>query len=68
MYCYWGNQVRLESEKVAIACSQVDFVGTDVQFQKSLCLIIRRCQKPIVLTAGKFTTLSLQTYVWVNQS
>ncbi|KRT78370.1 hypothetical protein AMK59_7488 [Oryctes borbonicus] len=68
LYCYWGNEVRLESEEIANACWQVDFVGIDVQFQKSLVLMIRRCQKPIVLTAGKFTKLSLETYVWVRLS
>lgn len=66
MYCYWGNEVALESQAVAKACYDVDFVGTDIQFQKGLALIIKRSHKPVNMTAGKFTKLSLKMYAWVN--
>ncbi|XP_071055834.1 odorant receptor 10-like isoform X1 [Onthophagus taurus] len=65
LYCFWGNEVRDESVKIADACWETNFVGTDVRFQKALASIIRRSQKPIVITAGKFSDLSLKSYVWL---
>ncbi|XP_071052073.1 odorant receptor 82a-like [Onthophagus taurus] len=65
LYCYWGNELALESEKVAWTCYESDFVGAGCSFQKSLVLIMNRSQKPILLTAGKFTNLSLMTFVGI---
>ncbi|XP_071056027.1 odorant receptor 4-like [Onthophagus taurus] len=65
LYCFWGNEVRIESELVSDAFWEMNFTGTDVRFQKKLIFILRRSQKPIVITAGKFTDLSLKTYAWV---
>nr|XP_022902049.1 putative odorant receptor 92a [Onthophagus taurus] len=63
--CYWGNEVARQSEAMALSCTEADFVGADLQFQKDLVFLIRNCQKPIVLTAGNFTELSLKTFVWI---
>lgn len=65
-FCYWGNEVTLNSLAVADACNEVDYVGTDLRFQKGLALIIQRSQRPVELTAGKFAVLSLNTFVSVR--
>nr|AVH87271.1 odorant receptor 30 [Holotrichia parallela] len=61
--CYWSNELTLESESVAYACYEVNFVGASPAFQKNLALMIQRSQRPVVLTAGKFVNLSLDAYV-----
>ncbi|XP_071052071.1 putative odorant receptor 92a [Onthophagus taurus] len=63
LYCYWGNELALESQKVASTCYEINFVGAHISFQKSLVIIIQRSQKPIEITAGKFTRLTLMTFV-----
>ena len=66
LYCFWGNEVAMQSQEIAMACWNANFIGTDVRFQKNLVFVIRAGQKPIILTAGKFVPLSLATYVWVG--
>ncbi|XP_044727752.1 odorant receptor Or2-like [Chrysoperla carnea] len=62
LYCWWGNEVSVQSEKVAESISEINYVGTTTKFQKSLIFIMKRAQKPIVFTAGKFSALSVETY------
>ncbi|KAF5307604.1 hypothetical protein FQR65_LT06760 [Abscondita terminalis] len=65
MICFYGNQIIVKSELIADTCYNVDFIGTDVRFQKSLLIMIRRSQEPIVFTVGNFAPLSLVTAVGV---
>lgn len=62
---YWGEQVMQESELVGNAIYESNFMGTDLRFQKAVGLIIRRSQRPAVITAGKFTNIGLTTFAWV---
>ncbi|KAF5301373.1 hypothetical protein FQA39_LY10771 [Lamprigera yunnana] len=61
MNCYNGNEIIIKSEQIGNACYNLNFVGTDIRFQKSLVFMIQRSQKPIVFTVGKFASLSLMT-------
>ncbi|KAF2887354.1 hypothetical protein ILUMI_18819 [Ignelater luminosus] len=54
LICFWGEQVINESQLVANAVFDMDFVGTDVRFQKGLILIMQRSQKPVTLTANRY--------------
>lgn len=54
-----------ESEAAAAACYDLDFVGSDVRFQKSLQLIMLRSQKPTLITGAKIFGLTLGTFVSV---
>ncbi|KAK5650739.1 hypothetical protein RI129_001768 [Pyrocoelia pectoralis] len=60
---YIGNEVTLESEKVGVACSEINYVGENLKFQKAIILIIERSQRPIRPTIGKLADLSLLTFV-----
>lgn len=66
LICYWGNEISLESQNVIHACYDVNFFGSDVRFQKALFLIMERSKRPITLTAGKFSPLTLGTFLWVT--
>ncbi|KAK4887851.1 hypothetical protein RN001_004122 [Aquatica leii] len=62
---YFGTQLAIASENIAHTFYEMDFVGLDVRFQKSLLLIIMRGQKPSWLTIGGFTNLSIGVFAWV---
>ncbi|KAK4882956.1 hypothetical protein RN001_006275 [Aquatica leii] len=61
-----GETVTYESEQVANAVYNIEFVGTDVRFQKCLVNLIRQSQKPIRVKAGKFIDMSLLSYAQVS--
>lgn len=66
LFCYWGNEVALESQSLAFSCYEVNFVDMPKNFQKQLIFMMQRCQRPVILTAGKFVNLSLSAYVSVR--
>ncbi|XP_031345781.1 uncharacterized protein LOC116172672 [Photinus pyralis] len=65
---YWGNEVTLASQNVRNACYEVEFYGADVRFQKGIVLIMERSKKPITFTAGKFSALTLGTFIWIART
>lgn len=65
---FWGTKVITESLALAKSCYEVEFVGTDIRFQKALILIMQRSQSPFKLTLGRFAALSLVTLLGVNFS
>ncbi|KAF5303884.1 hypothetical protein FQR65_LT18911 [Abscondita terminalis] len=65
MLSYFGTQLATASEDISNTLYEMDFVGLDIRFQKSLLLIIMRSQKPSWLTIGGFTNLSISVYAWV---
>nr|QBB72956.1 odorant receptor [Protaetia brevitarsis] len=65
IYCYCGNELTLSSTSVSFACYEADFIDEDLWFQKNLLMIMMRSQKPVALTAGKFTVLSLPAFVGI---
>ncbi|XP_031353882.1 odorant receptor 49b-like isoform X1 [Photinus pyralis] len=65
---FWGEQVILQSQLVAEAAYETDFVGTDLRFQKALILTMIRSQRPVKLTAGKFAFIQLFTFTWVSNA
>ncbi|KAF2896693.1 hypothetical protein ILUMI_09480, partial [Ignelater luminosus] len=65
IYCYWGEEVNRESQLVGFFAYNSNFPGTDLKFQRALVLIIRRSQRPTVITAGGFTEIGLPTFFWI---
>ncbi|KAK4885512.1 hypothetical protein RN001_001783 [Aquatica leii] len=63
---YYGNEITIESQNIAKACYNVEFVGTDIKFQKSLLLMMQKSQIPISMTVGKFALLSITTSLTVS--
>ncbi|XP_044739974.1 odorant receptor 4-like [Chrysoperla carnea] len=62
IYCYFGQEISTESELIAEAAYNCEWIGTEHKVQTSLMLLINRSQRPLYLTAGKFSKLSLETY------
>nr|QBB72944.1 odorant receptor [Protaetia brevitarsis] len=65
MYCFWGNEVTLQAEEVAVAVAEADWVGAPRSVMKAMVVIIARSQKPLYMTAGKFVNLSIDTFMRV---
>ncbi|KAF2895754.1 hypothetical protein ILUMI_10422 [Ignelater luminosus] len=65
--CYCGNELSKSSEYIANMCYKINFIGTDIKFQKSLLLIMMRSQKPVRLTIGKFAGISIEIFTWVSK-
>ncbi|KAK4874300.1 hypothetical protein RN001_013660 [Aquatica leii] len=68
MICFYGETMRKESEDVALAAYDIDFVGANIDIQKSIILLIRRSQTATKLRAGKFLDASLATLVWIMRT
>ncbi|KAF5294996.1 hypothetical protein FQA39_LY13306 [Lamprigera yunnana] len=60
---YFGSEVTIVLEAIADTCYGLDFIGTDLRFQKSLVMIMKRSQKPIRITVGGFVALSIAVFV-----
>ncbi|XP_031356035.1 uncharacterized protein LOC116180270 [Photinus pyralis] len=61
--CWFTQRVITESDQVASSCYDVDFVGTDLKFQKALMLMIGKAKRPVRFTIGKFAPFCIVTLV-----
>ncbi|XP_063243676.1 odorant receptor Or2-like isoform X1 [Bacillus rossius redtenbacheri] len=62
VYCYYGSEITSESLKVGEALYFSDWLGAPMAFKQHCVLVIARSHRPVRFTAGKFGTLSLDTY------
>nr|XP_022912590.1 odorant receptor 4-like [Onthophagus taurus] len=63
IYCWHGNEVMLVSNEIIDAAFESDWINVSTSSQKSLLLMMMRAQRPIKMSAGKFTFLSLETFM-----
>ncbi|XP_031352497.1 odorant receptor 67a-like [Photinus pyralis] len=66
--CYYGEELAHYSEQVGTVAYQLDFVGTDLRFQKSLILMIQRSQDTLQIKAGRMIGATMNTAVWIIRS
>ncbi|GJQ83666.1 hypothetical protein Trydic_g14375 [Trypoxylus dichotomus] len=65
-YCFVGNELTVQSEKMADAVYACNWhLSDDIRFKKELILVIQRCQKPQTLTAAGFIDLNFVSYISV---
>lgn len=67
IYCWHGNEVSLESVKIANVAYECNWISSDKNAKSSLMLMIQRAQRPSYLTAAKFTKVSLESFVVVSK-
>ncbi|KAK4874810.1 hypothetical protein RN001_014170 [Aquatica leii] len=65
LICKAGQNMTNESEKIAECIYEIDFVGTDLRFQKSIVILLRRAQKPARIKAGGLVNVSTVTSLHV---
>nr|QNS36244.1 olfactory receptor 59 [Mythimna separata] len=66
IFCYYGNEVTAESERVTQSLYSMDWRRARLPFRRSLVLVMERAKRPLRPTAGRIIPLSLDTYVTVN--
>lgn len=64
--CYYGNKLVTASGEVAHAAYASKWYGKGLKNSKNLIWIIQKAQKPNVLTAFKFSVVSLDVYSSVS--
>lgn len=65
-YCWHGNEVQIVSGEVSSYVFNINWIIMKESIKKSLILIMMRSQRPCYFTAGKFSLLSLQTFMTVR--
>ncbi|XP_056637748.1 odorant receptor 42a-like [Diorhabda sublineata] len=65
LFCYFGNEITSASEEIRSALFECDWMSGSTRFKKSIVLTMIRMQRPLYLTIGKFSPLTLSTIVAV---
>ncbi|KAI7815069.1 Odorant receptor Or10a [Rhyzopertha dominica] len=68
MYCWFGNEVILKSDEITRACYESNWEDFDASTKRTLLIIMERAKRPIILTAAKFSVLSLTSFASVMRS
>nr|AOE48064.1 putative odorant receptor OR59 [Athetis lepigone] len=68
IYCYYGNEVTVESERVSQSIYSMEWRRERPAFRRSLVLVMERAKRPLRPTAGRIIPLSLDTYVTILKS
>nr|XP_050864461.1 odorant receptor Or1-like [Vespula vulgaris] len=68
IYCWHGNELQLHNTYVSTAAYSNDWWNAGNHFKRALQIIIIRAHRPLILSAGKVFTLSLNTFVNVSIS
>nr|ALD51499.1 odorant receptor 34 [Locusta migratoria] len=63
MYCWYADDILYQSSRLAMSAYACNWPGAPPQLQRALVFIIRRTQRPLGLTAGKFYYVSRETFV-----
>ncbi|XP_046998424.1 odorant receptor Or2-like [Schistocerca americana] len=63
LYCWFGNDVLTESERLQLSAYSSQWVGASPRFRKELRLFLCRAHRPLRLTASKFYTISRETFL-----
>ncbi|XP_049961698.1 odorant receptor Or2-like [Schistocerca serialis cubense] len=63
LYCWFGNDVLTESERLQLSAYSSQWVGASPRFRRELRLFLCRAHRPLRLTASKFYTISRETFL-----
>ncbi|CAG9796252.1 unnamed protein product [Diatraea saccharalis] len=63
LYCYYGNEVTVESDRVVQSIYSMDWLHAPLSFKRSVVLTMERAKRPLRPTAGHLIPLSLDTFV-----
>ncbi|XP_074033286.1 arylalkylamine N-acetyltransferase-like 7 isoform X2 [Leptinotarsa decemlineata] len=63
--CWFGNEIKDAGEAIIFSLYEMDWFSCSPRFKKSMILTMIRMQRPIYLSIGKFSPLTLATLVTV---
>ncbi|EFA09170.1 odorant receptor Or1 [Tribolium castaneum] len=65
MYCWFGNEVEIKSNKIPYAAFECNWVDFSPEVKKNLIFFIMRAQKPVKLSALNLFYLTLDTFMMI---
>ncbi|KAJ2939611.1 hypothetical protein O0L34_g14328 [Tuta absoluta] len=65
IYCYYGTQVKTESEFIIQSAFQADWISLSVSFRRQLIILMENCKRPIIPRTAYVIPISLETYIAV---
>ncbi|XP_043264936.1 odorant receptor 67a-like [Colletes gigas] len=63
LYCWYGNEVALQSKSVGNAIYEMDWTSLPIRVMKDLLIIMARSSKPTVMSSGHVVTLSTDSFM-----
>ncbi|XP_059053254.1 putative odorant receptor 85e [Achroia grisella] len=63
VYCYYGNQIITQAERVSTAAYQCSWHTMGVKPRRMLTNLLLASQRSVVIRAGRFVHMDLHTYV-----
>ncbi|RZC33392.1 7tm 6 domain containing protein [Asbolus verrucosus] len=63
MFCWFGNEVEVKSNKITYAVFECDWVWMSERTKRAIIVFVLKCQKPIKVSALNLFYLSLETFV-----
>ena len=67
-FSWFGSKLMEQCAMVAESAYNCDWYNKPIAFQKSMCLIMIRAQRPSGITAAKFYFISLESFSMVLSS
>ncbi|CAG4953626.1 unnamed protein product [Colias eurytheme] len=68
LYCYYGTELTVESERLASSVYAMRWLGTSARFRRALVLLMERARRPLRPTAARVVPLSLDTFLKILKS
>ncbi|VEN39151.1 unnamed protein product [Callosobruchus maculatus] len=65
MVCHFGNSIIVAGETCRYSLYETDWHSSSKRFKQGLLIMMYRMERPLYLTIGKFSPLTLQTFVAV---
>nr|QNH68032.1 odorant receptor 5 [Apriona germarii] len=63
--CFFGNEITIASAQTGVSLYECDWFSSSLRFKRSMILTISRIQRPVYVSIGKFSPLTLATLVTV---
>ncbi|XP_066159036.1 odorant receptor 94b-like isoform X2 [Euwallacea fornicatus] len=65
IYCWFGNKITHASSELPTAIYKSDWLGCSRRFKQAMLMSMKRMERPLYVSIGKFTPLSLSTLLAV---
>ncbi|KAJ8933302.1 hypothetical protein NQ318_012259, partial [Aromia moschata] len=65
VFCWFGNEITFASDLIRVSLYEGEWYGASSRFKRSMLITMCRMQRPVYVSIGKFSPLSLVTLVAV---
>nr|AVH87255.1 odorant receptor 14 [Holotrichia parallela] len=67
VYCYVGSKLTHNALHIPTAIYESDWLNASLTFKKTMVITMMRMQKPMHITIGKFSPLTLNTFLTIGK-